>query len=360
LKKLVFVISYLYDGGAERVTAALTSEISQWKDYQVHLITYQEVGDKEYPLHPNVIRHVLPQLTGGRVNNIVSRIRFLRNTIKQIAPQCVISLGAVHVVGLLSLAMAGLGIPLVLSERNDPARTPQSKVKRLVRLLAFSCCDGVVFQTAGARNYFPRFIQRKSAVICNPITANLPEPFLGRREQKIVNFCRLVPQKNLGLLIDAFSDIAPEFPNHTLWIYGEGPERSGLEQRIADRGLTGRVILPGYSNNIYADINSAALFVSSSDYEGISNSMLEAISLGIPSICTDCPPGGAAETIEHGVNGMLVPTGDRTAMAEAMKAVLGDDALAGRLGLAGAALRDKLSVAAITGQWLRFIQIHSR
>jgi glycosyltransferase involved in cell wall biosynthesis len=272
----------------------------------------------------------------------------------------VVSLGAAHVVGLLSLAMMGLRIPLILSERNDPARMPQSKLKRGVRLLSYACCSGVVFQTVGARNFFPKLIRRKSTVICNPITAVLPASFQGERECKIVNFCRLVPQKNLGLLIDAFSDIAQEFPAYTLWIYGEGPERAALEQRIADRGLAGRVMLPGYSSDIYADINSAALFVSSSDYEGISNSMLEAMALGIPSICTDCPPGGAAETIDHGINGLLVPTGDRTAMANAMRTVLNDEVLAKKISHAGMELREKLGVAAIAQQWLCFIQSHSR
>lgn len=360
MKKIVFVIEYLYDGGAERVTAALAGEISRWQDYQVHLILYQEDKEKEYPLNPNVIRHVMPDLKGNRIGNILGRIRFLRNTIRQIDPDAVVSLGAVHVVGLLTLAMAGLKIPLVLSERNDPARSPNTKFKRIVRFLSYTCCDGVVFQTGGARDYFPKFIRRKSVVICNPVTAALPPRFQGQREKKIVNFCRLVPQKNLGLLIDAFSEIAGEFPMHQLWIYGEGPERGTLERKIAGMGLTDRVILPGYSSDIYTNINNAALYVSSSNYEGISNSMLEAVAMGIPVICTDCPPGGAAETIQSGENGLLVPVGDRKAMADAMRMVLRDDILANSMSAAGAELRARLSVAEIAHRWMDFIVSRTR
>lgn len=359
MKKLVFVISYLYGGGAERVTAALASEISRWDGYQVHIITYSEDKNKEYPLHSNVICHVMPKLNGGRLSNIASRIRFLRSKIKEIDPCCVLSLGTAAVKCLLLLSMIGLRIPLILSERNDPKNMPKSKFDRMIRLFVYASCDGVVFQTEGAKNFFPKCVRKKSAVIANPITGNLPAAFQGNRAHRIVNFCRFVPQKNLGLLIDAFADIASEFPSYTLWIYGEGPERPMLEQKIVDYALTDRVLLPGYSNNIYADINDAALFVSSSDYEGISNSMLEAIAMGIPCVCTDCPPGGAAETIEDGVNGLLVPVNDRTAMANAMRRVLKDNELAERMHKSGVLLRNKLSVYEISNKWMEFINMRS-
>ena len=66
------------------------------------------------------------------------------------------------------------------------------------------------------------------------------------------------------------------------------------------------------------------MFVSSSDFEGISNSMLEALGMGLPVVVTDCPVGGARMVIKSGENGILVPVGDTQAMYEAMRSVLKD------------------------------------
>ena len=83
--------------------------------------------------------------------------------------------------------------------------------------------------------------------------------------------------------------------------------------------------------------------------------MLEAMALGLPTICTDCPAGGAAEMIRNGENGLLVPVGDRTALAEAMMRVLKDDGLAERMSLAGVQLRQTLCVGEIANEWLTVI-----
>ena len=146
------------------------------------------------------------------------------------------------------------------------------------------------------------------------------------------------------------------FPEYTLCIYGEGTERQHLEEKIKLLGLENKVLLPGHSHNIYEEIRKAALFVSSSDYEGISNSMLEAMALGVPTICTDCPAGGARETIRNGENGLLVPVGDRQALAAAIGQVLSDDILAQSLSNESRKLREQLSAATVAQKWLEVIE----
>lgn len=356
MEKIVFVIEQLAGGGAERVTAALAGELCRLGNYEVHMVVYVRDEGADYPVDGAVRWHVLPQLSGGRLGGILGRFRFLKESIRAIGPDMVFSLGTPRIAVPLSAAMTGSKTPLILSERNDPRQYPVSKAWRKLRDLSYRLADGVVFQTGEARDCFPASVRRKGTVICNPITGNLPERFEGVREKRIVNFCRLEPQKNLDLLIDAFSDVAGEFPEHVLDIYGDGPERERLERKIRDMGLSDRVRLPGFSAHIYEDIRRAALFVSSSNYEGISNSMLEAIALGVPSICTDCPAGGARETIESGVNGILVPVGGRQAMAAAMRRVLGDRELSGRLSRAGGELRIRISVEAIARRWLEFAE----
>lgn len=351
MKKYMFVIPLLTGGGAERVTAVLASRISSMADHQVHVVTYHRDPDNDYPLAPGVIRHSMDREAG-----FAEKIRYLRKVIRQVRPSCVISLGGAGIASLLVVSVAGLGIPLILSERNDPRNDPKSPHLRILRQMAYRCCDGVVFQTHKAMEFFSRGIRRRGCVIHNPLTGNLPPRFEGEREKRIVTCCRLNVQKNLDLMIDAFAAIAPRFPEHTLHIYGEGEERSRLEEKVRAMGLGDRVFLRGYSSRIYDEIRKTSLFVSSSDYEGISNSMLEAIALGVPTVCTDCPAGGARETIRHGVNGLLVPVRDREKLAAAMEKVLSDENFARRLSMEGEQLRHTISTENIARQWLAFAQ----
>lgn len=355
MKKLMFVIPSLSGGGAERVTSVLAGEMSCAAGYEVHLVTYTRNAERDYPVAENVIWHHMDSASSGG-HMVLEKLRFFRDTISQVQPCCVISLGGAGVVALLALVKQGLSVPLILSERNDPRNDPPQLHLRMLRRWAYTACDGVVFQTHEAMGYFPERIQRKSVVISNPLMGNLPERYPGVRDKRIVSCCRLNQQKNLDLMIDAFSDIAPRFEEYTLHIYGEGEERTRLEEKIRTMGLEDRVFLPGYSSHIYDEIWKASLYVSSSDYEGISNSMLEAIALGIPAVCTDCPAGGARETIRHGINGLLVPVRDRAKLAEAMERVLKDEVFARSLSVEGEKLREDISKAVIARQWMDFAE----
>ena len=95
-----------------------------------------------------------------------------------------------------------------------------------------------------------------------------------------------------------------------------------MKKQAESYGLSDRVLLKGTSNKIHDLIYDASLFVLSSDYEGLPNTLLEAMTLGIPSISTDCRPGGAREIISDGEDGLITPVGDRERLAEAMKELI--------------------------------------
>lgn len=354
---IVFVIEKISGGGAERVTAALVNEICKDPNYEVHVVVYKKDGKEDYKVDDSVVWHVFEEQPSSRLKAIMNRFTFLRQTVKNIHPTYVVSLGTPRITVMLALAMIGLSCPLILSERNDPSRFPTTKVWRMLRTLAYYLADGVVFQTTQAKDYFSKHIVEKSVVICNPLTSNLLEKYNGERDGRIVNYCRLSPQKNLDLLIDAFYDIYEEFPQSSVHIFGNGPEKEHLERKIVSMNLQEKVYLHDFSTHIHEDIYNASLFVSSSDYEGISNSMLEAIALGIPTICTNCPAGGAGETITDGVNGLLVPVNDRIAMAQAMRKVLSNPNLAKSLSDNGYLLRYEINVTEIAKKWLEFVKI---
>ena len=98
------------------------------------------------------------------------------------------------------------------------------------------------------------------------------------------------------------------------------------------------------------------MFVSSSDYEGISNSMLEALGIGLPCVCTDCPVGGAAMYIKNGETGLLTKVGDEDALYMAMKKLIDEPELCQSLSTKSVNIKIKLSLDKITQMWVNLIK----
>ena len=355
MRKIVFVLERLANGGAERVTVALANYFSAKEIYEVHILTCVQ-EEKEYILGSNVFRHSMVIKKSNRLGQILGKIKFIKESISEIGPTYVVSLATPKTSILLTLVSLVRNYRLILSERNDPNQYPRGKLLKALRTMAYMICDGIVFQTKDAKNYFNTFIQKKSVVIPNPVSESLPERYIGEREKKIVNFCRLEPQKNLPMLIHAYSLLNEKCSDYTLELFGEGPQKEELMNLVKNLNLEGRVVFKGYSANIYALIRNAALFVSSSNYEGISNSMIEAIAMGIPSICTDCPIGGAKMIIDDRVNGILVPVDNLERLSMAMYEVLSNRSLADKLSINGAELRKRLHIEIIAKEWQRFIE----
>ena len=100
------------------------------------------------------------------------------------------------------------------------------------------------------------------------------------------------------------------------------------------------------------EIRDSAMFVLSSNYEGISNSMIEALAMGVPVISTDCPVGGSAAYIQNEVSGILTPVGDQKALAQAMSRVADDPDWAERLGQNAIKIKETYSLSRIAHRFL--------
>ena len=98
------------------------------------------------------------------------------------------------------------------------------------------------------------------------------------------------------------------------------------------------------------------MYVLSSDYEGISNSLLEAMAIGLPVIATDCPCGGCRLCIENEKNGLLVPVGDDKAMAEAMGRIAAEPKKADSMGKTASKIAERFSIRHISGEWIALIK----
>ncbi|MEE9393069.1 MAG: glycosyltransferase [Planctomycetota bacterium] len=143
---------------------------------------------------------------------------------------------------------------------------------------------------------------------------------------------RLDAVKNIPLLIRAFAQMKTRMPSDRLWIVGEGPERARLESLIEQSALGDSVHVLKERNDVAAVMKSAQVYVQPSFYEGMSNTIVEAMSIGLPVIATEV--GGNADVSGGEGYAILVPSDDSAAMASALDRLRDDAVLRERLGRA--------------------------
>lgn len=350
MPKITFVCMHLGYGGAERVMSILINYYVRigW-DVQV-IMLYENVID--YPIPKEVEIIFLGWHTMRTPFEFIQRMTKLRRIIKGDSVIAFLYSPAFHTV----FSLLGSGKKVIVSERCDPSKDPVGWLHPKLRDMAYVLADTVVFQTQEARDYFSGRIRKHSVIIPNPISETIPARFCGERKKVIVAAGRLEEQKNFPMLIQAFARLSQEKPDYILKIFGQGPLKDELKELAASLGVGERVTFPGYVRDVDEQMRDAALYVSSSDFEGISNSMLEALAMGIPTICTDCPVGGAREMIEDGVNGLLVSVGDVEGLYQAMTRVLDNPDLAGRLSDQAVKIRERLSEHNILSKWTELIE----
>jgi glycosyltransferase involved in cell wall biosynthesis len=147
--------------------------------------------------------------------------------------------------------------------------------------------------------------------------------FLGRHDS----------QKRVSVLLRAFARLAPRIPDARLVCAGRGPEEGALEALAAALGVQERVSFLGERRDSPALLRAASVFVLPSAAEGMPNALLEALSVGVPSVATAIP--GTTDVVTHEKEALLVPLDDEAALAGALSRLLEDRELASRLAAAG-------------------------
>lgn len=361
IKKVAMYIDIMYHGGAQRVMANL----AEYFDKQgVKVLLINDFKPKEnvlvYDVPQSVERMYLREkLDGNPVLKNIERMKNLRSILKKEQPDIVLSfLGSPNMRMLMSAQ--GLKCKKIVSVRNDPNREyAASGVKKWLTRQIFKTADGCVFQTHEAAAYFPESVQKRAEIIMNPVGDVFYETARKAECHNVITVGRFAPQKNHKLLIDAFAQIADQFPEENLIIYGEATESKGaarkeLEDLIQEKNLTGRVLLPGDTKAVAEKLSECKVFVLSSDYEGMPNALLEAMTVGAPVVSTDCPCGGPKEVIRNQENGVLVPCGDVNQLAAAISSLLQDEAHAEQMGKAAKATALQFRPQEVYNQWHRY------
>ena len=361
--RIVFHLNSLGRGGAERVVSILSKEFASL-GHDVTIAT-EWVSDNEYTISENVKR-VNVGLTSedesrSRLSKIIKRYTNLREFAKKEKPDVLISF-CNKANFRATVALLGLDVKLITSVRNDPQRdyAPYKLSTSIMKKRA----DGCVFQTPDAMDYFGSDFAKKSVIILNPLS----EIFAKEKDfrygsfdtntKTIVTAGRISYQKNHILLVKAFNSIKDDAPEAVLKIFGDTQDsevKKELEEFIKANDLEERVFLMGLSDRVIEELKKAYMFVLSSDYEGLPNALIEAMSLGLPCISTDCPCGGSRELIEQGINGILTPVGDIEALADAMLKLIQDQDEAQKLASEASKIKNELQPEVIAQKWLEFI-----
>ena len=246
--------------------------------------------------------------------------------------------------------------PVLISERNAPTSYSDKLQEQMIN--AFRQADGCVFQTEDAFSFYAKAIPnlRQATVIPNAITGKVTEPYTGRREKKIVSVGRFNEQKNFPLLIKSFAKIRKANPEYKLYIYGMGNLLGEYTELCKNLGIEEAVCFPGFVSDVTDRIKDASAFVLSSDYEGMPNALIEAMSLGLPCVSTDCDGGGARFLIQSGENGYLVEKGNVDALSDGILKILNNPKDAERIGRNAQKIAEKLSKENVYSAWKKQIE----
>lgn len=349
--KISFFIGSMAGGGAERVISILANHYSEkgW-DVDIALLLKNEVG---YKLNENVNVVDLSGKHSSYFKNLLGWVVNIRKYLKKRKPDRVVSfIGRINALVLMSTF--GMKVPVIVSERNDPKHDGRGNfmLKMCNRSYGFKRCKAIVHQTKYEESCFAPSLAPKSHIIPNPIEVKTGKgvPEKGR----IVTAGRLGAQKRHTMLINSITQLKDEFPEIKVDIYGDGELKNSLQALIDNNNMTDRIILRGNVSDLHNKIATADIFVMTSDFEGLSNALLEAMMLGLPCISTDYP--GVDEVINDGVNGLLVPMGNEDKLAQAIKRVLADNELRKKLSKQALLTSEKYKKDVVLKLWEKVIE----
>jgi glycosyltransferase involved in cell wall biosynthesis len=281
----------------------------------------------------------------------------IRRLTREFRPDVIVSFLTNVNVNVL-LATHRLGIPVIVSERTNPAHSSSAGgLLRRLRSWTYPWASRVVLQSQASVAAFQQMEPgiKDLAVLPNPLPVDIPDVPEGRKDaaarRQVVAMGRLVSIKRFEALIDAFAALAADFPEWDLTIWGEGPRRPALEALIAKAGLGDRIRLPGRTDTPWEALAEADVFALVSQVEGFPNVLLEAMALGRACVTVDCP-SGPREITRDGQFAELVPLGDGQALRDALARLMADPLLREVMGRrAAASVRLNYGIAEILARW---------
>jgi L-malate glycosyltransferase len=228
-------------------------------------------------------------------------------------------------------------VPVRIGNRRE-LNPNKSLAQLLMQRVGYACAHTIVAnsQAAADRLRFERVPERKIAVVPNGLDASLFNRFTARtprsRLRTIAVVANLRPEKGHDVLIDAAPQVLARVPDARFLIVGSGPQMNTLVARAQRAGVADAFTFLGHCDDVAARLGEADVFVLPSRSEAFPNAVIEAMAAGLPIVASAV--GGIREAIDHERTGLLVPPGDRDALAHAICRVMAEPAEAARMGAA--------------------------
>jgi len=358
MARVAFITNSLGYGGAEKILAFVANCLSE-RGHNCAIINLN-VSPSDINVHMQPINRDVQVYTVGNVpekyNKNTFRIKEIKRTSQEFGADVLIGFTVfpniyAKIVGTM------LRIPSIMSERGDPERTKGNNLlKEEVSKFIINRSSGGVFQTPEAMEFYGRGLRKRSVVIPNPIFTNGKMPETKERAKTVVSVGRLDNvQKRYDVMLKAFTLFSQKFPEYILRLYGSGPDEGKIKSWVKEYGITEKVKFMGVSRNPMQDTYEDGIFIITSDYEGISNALLEAMAVGLPCVSTDHTPGGARLLIQDHENGLLAPTGDAEKLAAALCEFADNPRLAEKCGNHARRVIDRFDADRIVDMWENYI-----
>ena len=355
--RVLCVITAMGCGGAERRLAWLVNRLAE-KGHRIALRVLHG-DDSFFEIDPAIgVRFFAEEHLHGAnaVAKFLRRPEWLRGQIVAERPDVVLSF--IDVANVVTLwAGRPLECPIVVAERTHPPSHTVPVWYAILRRFLYPGASRVVVQTEETARWARRWLDPDRVVtIPNPVVASLSagdhlsQCPLPQGRHWLVAAGRLSEEKGFDKLIEAFAKIAPHHPDWHLVVLGEGPERALLEHHVREHGLQGRVEIPGVVRNPEDYFHASDIFVLTSRYEGFPNSLCEAMACGLPVVSFDCPVG-PGEIIVDGEDGLLVPAGDVSVLAAALRRLIDNPDEAARMADRATRVVEKFGEEAVAARW---------
>lgn len=362
--RISLICNTLSEGGAGRVASLLANGFAA-DGWPVILMTTDD-GAKErfFHLMPDVIHMPLSleQASFSRTDAVranTNRVRIIREAVLGAGSRLVISfLDRTNVLAIL--ATRGSGIPVVVSERTDPAERNIGLPWKILRRMTYALADALVCQGQRPLDSFPQSIRRVGCIIPNPVirpkSLRMGSPDARGRlgPYRLVAVGTLRPEKGFDLLVRAYACVVRDFPEWSLTIWGEGPERAVIDALRSGLGVSDRVRLPGLTQKPFSELVDGDLFVLSSRVEGFPNALAEAMAAGLPVIATDV--GCVPDIVRNGLDGIIVRPGDVRGLVSAMGRLMGNGKLRCEMGSRAREVTERFGMEKVLTMWKDLIR----
>ncbi|WP_394972462.1 glycosyltransferase family 4 protein [uncultured Croceitalea sp.] len=352
-KKIAFVIGSLSAGGAERVITTLSNKLID--NYEIFIISlikktpFYQIDSRvnlKYCLENDITSKNFLESLLLNIKLVFKIKKILRNNNVDMA------IGFITMANILTvIASKMVGIPCIISERNNPELEKTHFFWRFLRRLTYPRADILTVQTEGIKKFYTNFIKKNKIVtVPNPISDELSNNrnLNCKKENIILNVGRLHKQKNQLTLIKAFAKI--HYGNWKLILLGEGEDRPKILKLIKNLNITDNVILLGKQPDIAKYYNSSKIFAFTSLYEGFPNALIEAMHFGLACISYDCPTG-PSELIENNHNGKLIRLNDEKALVKGLQELIYNKKLLRKLGENAILTTNKYRIESVLVEW---------